>query len=257
MTRAQALDRAATHFEDGSFVSDLARLIACPTESQSPDARATLTTYLTDVLPPLLDPLGVQMQLFENPDPAGGPFLVAERIEDPALPTVFSYGHGDVIRAQTDQWREGLTPFTLITEGDKLFGRGTADNKSQHLINILALRAVLETRGSLGFNLKLLIEMSEEVGSPGLNTFCQTHKDLLASDVLIASDGPRLDAAVPTVFMGTRGAVNFDLTVNYREGAHHSGNWGGVLADPGPRLIHAISPICDAPGALPIPGRRP
>ena len=126
------------------------------------------------------------------------------------MPTVLSYGHGDVIRAQTDQWRDGLHPFTLVEEGDRLYGRGTADNKGQHLINIAALEAVIAARGRLGFNCRMVIETGEETGSPGLHDFFAAQKDALSADVLIASDGPRLQPETPTMFMGSRGGVTFD-----------------------------------------------
>ena len=61
-------------------------------------------------------------------------------------------------------------------EGDRIYGRGTADNKGQHTINLAALEAVLRTRGKLGFNLKVLLETGEEMGSPGLQEFCEAHK---------------------------------------------------------------------------------
>ena len=95
----------------------------------------------------------------------GPPFLVAERIEDPDALTVLVYGHGDTVRGLDDLWRPGLAPWTLEVEGDRIYGRGTADNKGQHSINIAALAAVLAERGRLGFNVKFLIEMGEEVGS--------------------------------------------------------------------------------------------
>ena len=67
----------------------------------------------------------------------------------------------------------------------------------------------------------------------------------------IATYGPRLAPQTPTIFMGTRGALNFDLVVDLREGGHHSGNWGGLLANPGVLLCHAIASIIDGtPGAL-------
>jgi acetylornithine deacetylase/succinyl-diaminopimelate desuccinylase-like protein len=68
--------------------------------------------------------------------------------------------------------------------------------------------------------------------------------------VLIASDGPRLSPERPTIFLGARGAMNFDLTVELREGGHHSGNWGGLLANPGIILAHALATITDAKGAI-------
>src|SRR5206468_6618166 len=101
-----------------------------------------------------------------------GPFLIARRIEDSAGPTVLTYGHGDVIRGQEGQWRKGLSAWSIVIEGDRIYGRGTGDNKGQHTINIAALASVLEERGSLGFNSTILIETGEEVGSPGLAEFC-------------------------------------------------------------------------------------
>jgi acetylornithine deacetylase/succinyl-diaminopimelate desuccinylase-like protein len=150
-----------------------------------------------------------------------------------------------------------MDPFTLTEDGDRLYGRGTADNKSQHLINIAALEAVLLSQGTLGFNVKIVMEMSEEIGSPGLGAFFEAHKELLRADVLIASDGPRLQPDTPTLFMGSRGATDFDLTVDLRDGAHHSGNWGGLLADPVQILCHAIGSICDARGQIQIEAWKP
>ena len=197
------------------------------------------------------------MALHGNPDPDGGPFLTAVRVEDASKPTVLIYGHGDVTHGQAGEWSNGMDPFTLTEDGDHLYGRGTADNKSQHLINIAALEAVLVSQGSLGFNVKIVMEMSEEIGSPGLGAFFEVQKELLRADVLIASDGPRLQPDTPTMFMGSRGAVDFDLTVDLRSGAHHSGNWGGLLADPAQILSHAISTICDARGQLQIEAWKP
>ncbi|MBN8920598.1 MAG: M20/M25/M40 family metallo-hydrolase, partial [Rhizobiales bacterium] len=108
-------------------------------------------------------------------------------------------------------------------------------------------------RGRLGFNAKWLIEMGEEVGSPGLREFCTEHPGLLRADVLIGSDGPRLAADRPTIFLGSRGAFPIDLTVDAREGGHHSGNWGGLLSNPAIQLAHAIACIAGPTGQIRIP----
>ena len=257
MSRNAAIDRVGQYFADGHFQSELADLVRFPTESQNPDRAGDLHRYLQDAIQPRLNALGFVCTIHANPVPTGGPFLIAERIEAPDLPTVLTYGHGDVIRAQSGQWRDGLSPFTLVEEGDRLYGRGTADNKGQHLINFAALDAVIATRGRLGFNLKVLIEMSEEIGSPGLSDFAAKYADKLSAQVLIASDGPRLQPDTPTLFMGSRGGLNFDLRVDLRDGAHHSGNWGGLLADPAILLAHALATITDARGQLAIPQWRP
>lgn len=257
MNRDTAIQAATTYFESGQLQSDLANLISYETESQNPAKAAELGRYLREAINPRLTALGFECTIHDNPDPSGGPLLVGLRIEDPALTTILTYGHGDVTWAQTEMWRDGLTPFELKDEGDRLFGRGTADNKVQHLVNIAALESVLAARGSLGFNVKIVLEMSEEVGSPGLAAFMELHKTTLAADVLIASDGPRLRPDRPTMFMGARGGLSFDLCVDLRDGAHHSGNWGGLLADPAIILAHAIASICDQRGQLKIPDWRP
>ncbi|MCR9125664.1 MAG: M20 family metallopeptidase [Rhodobacteraceae bacterium] len=255
-TRAGAIDRAERYFDSGGFAADLARLVAYPTESQVPARAPELMRYLREALQPRLAAAGFACEIFANPEPKGGPLLLAERIE-PQGPRVLSYGHGDVIRAQETQWRAGLRPFDLTDAEGRLYGRGSADNKAQHLINIAALEAVLAERGALGFSMRFVIEMSEETGSPGLDAFCAARAGRLASDVLIASDGPRLQPDTPTVFTGARGAMNFDMTVQLRDGAHHSGNWGGVLADPAMILAQALSTITDARGCILIPEWRP
>ena len=257
MIRQTAIDTVAAYFDKGSFQNELADLVRYPTESQNPEAQAELHRYLTDAMLPRLQALGFDCEILENPNPTGGPLLIGERREGDDLPTILTYGHGDVIRAQEGMWREGLAPFTLVEEGDRLYGRGSADNKAQHLINIAALEAVLATRGHLGFNTRIVLEMSEEVGSSGLAEVFHSHKDRLTADVLIASDGPRLQPDVPTIFMGSRGGVTFDLELELREGAHHSGNWGGLLADPAMILAHALASITDRRGQIQIPEWRP
>jgi acetylornithine deacetylase/succinyl-diaminopimelate desuccinylase-like protein len=144
-----------------------------------------------------------------------------------------------------------------MVKGEKIFGRGTADNKGQHTINLAALETVLKARGRLGFNVKLLLETGEEVGSPGLKAFCEKEREALRADVFIASDGPRLQPQRPTLFLGSRGAFNFDMVAEFRKGGHHSGNWGGLLANPGIVLAHAIASISDKRGAIRVPEWRP
>jgi len=258
VTRAAALAAAQAHFDRGDFIRDLARRVAYRTESQDPASGPILHAYLADEIGPALSALGFSFTLHANPEPAFGPFLIATRHEADELPTVLMYGHGDVIRGQDKSWRRGQGPWTLAQDGERLYGRGTADNKGQHSINIAALAQVLAVRGGrLGFNVKWLIETGEETGSPGLAAFCAAQRDALAADVLIASDGPRLSRDRATVFLGSRGVANFDLTLTLRDGAHHSGNWGGLLRNPGTVLANAIASMVDARGRILVDALRP
>ena len=257
MSREQAIMRVEKYFERGEFFDDLARRVAIRSESQEPDRRPELHRYLTEEMTPSLETLGFACEIHENPVPHGGPFLAATRYEGEDRPNVMSYGHGDVVCGYDDQWHEGLNPWVLQKREARWYGRGTADNKGQHSINLAAMKAVLEERGELGFNLALLIETGEEAGSPGLREFCAANRALFAADVFIASDGPRLSPERPTVFMGSRGAFNFELVVDLREGGHHSGNWGGLLANPGIILSHAIASLTSPTGEILIPEWRP
>lgn len=250
MSREAVIESLAAHYDDGTYLDDLARRVAYKTESQVPASRPHLYTYLQEEIGPALERMGYAVQIIENPVPDGGPFLVGRRIEDAALPTVLTYGHGDVVRGLEPEWIEGLDPWTLKIDGEKIYGRGVADNKGQHTINMAALAAVIEARGSLGFNSIFMIETSEEIGSPGIKEFCAQYRDLIAADLLIASDGPRLTPKRPTIYLGARGAMNIDFDLRLRAGGHHSGNWGGLLANPGMILAHALSTIVDRNGKV-------
>ncbi len=249
-TKGGAVGRALAFFDEGGFEARLAELVAVPSTSQDPGHDADLLRYLQDHIRPWLERMGFAAELHANPVPGFGPILLAERIEG-AGPTVLTYGHGDTVRGLEDQWRPGLDPWALTKQGDRWYGRGSADNKGQHALNLAALEAVLAERGGrLGFNLKLILETAEERGSQGLREFVAAHRGRLAADVLIASDGPRVSAATPTVSTGTRGTFHFDLVLDLRPGGVHSGNWGGMTTDPAIVLSHAIASIADRHGRI-------
>jgi len=256
MSRDAAIDRAYAYFDGGGFLADLARRVAIPSSSQEPERAGALRAYLVDEIVPTLKLLGFDCSILDNPH--GPPILAAERMENPDLVTVLVYGHGDTIRGLDDLWRSGVSPWRVTVEGERIYGRGTADNKGQHSVNFGALAAVLKERGALGFNCRILLEMAEEIGSAGLRESCAQHREgLLKADVLIASDGPRLAPNEPTLFLGARGGYPIDLVVDLREGSHHSGNWGGLLANAGIILAQALASITDARGAIRVPEWRP
>lgn len=257
MIPAELLTKAEAYLDSGAFFADLATMVAHPTVSGDLDGRVAIEAYLDEVLVPALRDLGCSVATYANPDPAGGPFLVGTRVESPDLPTVLCYGHADVVNGQAGRWSEHRDPWTLSADGDRWYGRGSADNKGQHLVNLTALRLLLSENGSLGFNLIWLFETGEETGSPGLAEFAAAHREELRADVLIASDGPRLDAATPTLFLGARGSARISLDVNLRPDAHHSGNWGGVLRNPATTLAGAVASLVDGHGCVQVPGLLP
>ncbi len=258
MTRSLAVARAAEYFDSGAFLADLARRVAFRTETGVAARHPDLLAYLEEEIVPAAGRLGAGARVLANPDSGGGPLLIAHRREASGLSTVLTYGHADVVLAEAHRWRAGLDPWRVTVEQDHWYGRGTADNKGQHTINLAALEQVLDARdGRLGFNLTILIETSEESGSPGLGEFCAKHGEELAADVLIASDGPRVAARWPTVFLGSRGSAGFTLRVPLRKRSYHSGNWGGLLRNPATVLANALACLADGRGRILVPGLRP
>ena len=258
MTGEQAVKQAAAYFDSGEFQQTLARRIAIRSESQRDDRDAELQRYLAEEIGPAMQALGFDLTHIANPQVPLRPFLLATKIEDASLPTLLCYGHGDVVFGDDENWREGLSPWELTEEGDRWYGRGSADNKGQHSVNIAALEQIFAARGGrLGFNCKFLFEMGEEISSPGLAQICRDHQQLLSADIFIASDGPRLSAERPTLFLGSRGAVNVRLSIQARDRDYHSGNWGGLLSNPGTQLANAIACLVNQQGQLQVSALKP
>ena len=156
------------------------------------------------------------------------------------------------MRGLEDQWRVGLEPWKLIEEGDRWYGRGTADNKGQHALNIAALKPSSPNAAASSASMKVVLEMAEERGSTGLREFIAANAEELAADVLIASDGPRVEPEIPTIATGTRGTFHFDLVLKLRPAACIPAHWAGLDAtgDPArPCAHHHDGPQRQGPGA--------
>jgi acetylornithine deacetylase/succinyl-diaminopimelate desuccinylase-like protein len=254
-----AVARAQQAFDSGAFFEDLKRRVAIPTESQIPERRPELYAYLNDEIGVSLERLGYSNQIFDNPVADRGPVLLATCGSDPSKPTILCYGHGDVVRGLDEFWSDGLNPWVLKEDGDRVYGRGTVDNKGQHSIAIAAAAAVAEERGDgPGFNMKFIIETGEEQGSPGLERILSDNREAFAADVFIGLDGPRQSFHRMDISLGCRGGAFFDLIVDLnRSGGAHSGHWGGVLPDAGIILAQAISTITTPKGKIQVDGWIP
>lgn len=259
MSRAEAIEKAMAAYDDeaAGYYVRLKEMVAVPTESQNPARLDDLYRYLREHIAPAFERLGHTTRIYDNPVKGCGPVLLATRIEDEALPTILGYGHGDVVLGMEGQWQEGRDPWTLDMKGERVYGRGTADNKGQHLAHMMALESVLAARGKLGFNSKFVIEMGEENGSTGFREVIAENREDFQADAFFASDGPRANIAGPNISLGNRGALNFNLVCNFREGGHHSGNWGGLLRSPAVRLSHALATIVSPTGKILVEGWRP
>ena len=119
-SRNGAIARAEQYFDGGGFLADLQRRVAIPTTSQEQGSMPALQQYVSGEMTESLQKLGYDCTVLPNPRAEYGPFLIARRVEDPAKPTVLTYGHGDVIRGYDQQWRTGLEPWRITVEGERL-----------------------------------------------------------------------------------------------------------------------------------------
>jgi len=182
----------------------------------------------------------------------GHPVLYAEKIIDPAKPTVLVYGHYDVQPADPlELWHSG--PFEPVIKDGKIYARGACDDKGQVYMHVKALEMMLQTN-TLTTNIKFCIEGEEEVGSPNLAKFVKTHKDLLKADVILISDTAMISLDTPSIDIGVRGLSYIEVEVTGPNRDLHSGVYGGAVANPITMLAKMIASCHDASNRITIPG---
>ena len=184
---------------------------------------------------------------------AGWPMVLGTRADAPGAPTVILYGHYDVQPPDPlDAWVS--PPFEPTIRDGRIYARGVGDNKGQHFAQILALEATLACRGALPCNVKVLLEGEEEIGSPRMADFARAHRDDLAADLVITSDGPVDESGQSRIVFGVRGVLSFALRARGANRDLHSGNWGGVAPNPIWTLVHLLGTMKNDRGAITIDG---
>jgi acetylornithine deacetylase/succinyl-diaminopimelate desuccinylase-like protein len=187
-------------------------------------------------------------------DTPGQPLIVAHAGPLPGTaPQVLIYGHYDVQPPEPlDLWQS--PPFEPTFRDGRLFGRGSGDNKGQHLAHILGVRVLRDLGVELPVGVRLILEGEEESSSPHLDAFAREHRGLLQADVAITSDGPMAPGDVPVVAAGVRGILSFELRAHGARFDNHSGNKGNVVPDPTWRLVEALSAMRGPDGRVRLPG---
>jgi acetylornithine deacetylase/succinyl-diaminopimelate desuccinylase-like protein len=233
------------------MVRDLEEFIRIPSVSTTGSDMTPAVAFLERALAEA----GATCRVFRT---EGNPIVYGEwGADEPAL-EVLVYGHYDVFPADdAEAW--ATPPFEPTIVGDRIFGRGAGDNKSQILAQIQGLRALRELGLHPPVRVKLLIEGEEEMGSRSLPPFVDEHLDLLRADLCFYSDGPMydLDGDQPVLLHGVRGAVVFELRATGARRALHSGNFGGVAPTPALDLCRFFGEAVAPDGTLRIPGLAP
>ncbi|WP_214416044.1 M20/M25/M40 family metallo-hydrolase [Sphaerisporangium fuscum] len=190
--------------------------------------------------PRLVETGGWPLVAGHAPGPEGGPHVVI-------------YGHYDVQPAgPLEQWDS--PPFEAAIRDGRMYGRGTGDNKGQHFAQLLAVRALRASEKGLPCSVTVLLDGEEEIGSPHLAATLAGMRADLDADVALWSDGPVHDSYEPTVLLGVRGVVSFEITVQGADTALHSGNWGNVAANPAWELVWLLSTMRAPDGRVLVEG---
>lgn len=171
--------------------------------------------------------------------PTGGhPVVYAEWLHAPGKPTALIYGHFDTQPVDPlELWTH--PPFEPVINDDRVSARGASDDKGNMFTPILGVEALLKAEGALPINVKFFLEGQEEIGSPQLPAFVASHRDLLACDLVLSSDGMQYSEDQPQLMLSAKGLAGVQIDVRGANSDLHSGMYGGAV----PNAIHALTEI--------------
>ncbi|MBK7588187.1 MAG: dipeptidase [Bacteroidetes bacterium] len=183
---------------------------------------------------------------------AGHPIVYAEKIINPSLPTILTYGHYDVQPPDPlDLWTSG--PFEPVVVDGKIYARGACDDKGQMFMHVKALESMHATQ-SMACNVKFIIEGEEEVGSTNLGKFLEDNKEKLKADIVLVSDTSMISMEHPSIETGLRGLAYMEVEVTGPNRDLHSGVYGGAVANPITVLSKMIASMHDENNHITVEG---
>ncbi|AZZ54872.1 dipeptidase [Rathayibacter iranicus] len=184
----------------------------------------------------------------------GQPAVLATRAARNGAPTVLLYAHHDVQPQGAEEAWE-TPPFEPTVRGNRLFGRGAADDKAGVVSHLAAVRALREVAGDdHDLGLVLFIEGEEEFGSRSFSTFLREHHDALRADAIIVADSDNWDVDTPALTVGLRGTVTLTLTISTLDHASHSGMLGGAVPDAMLAAVRLLSTLWTEDGSVAVAG---
>jgi len=234
---------------EARFVDELCEYVRFPSVSAQP-AHAADVQAAAAWLEARCRGLGLDTQLHPTD---GNPVLVARTPRVEGAPTFLVYGHYDVQPPEPfELWTS--PPFDPQVRGRSLFGRGTSDNKGQHLAHLNAVEAYLRTGTPLPCNLVFLIEGEEEIGSGALYRFLPEHRESLACSAVIISDNGIPGLQHPALTYALRGIAAIEVRIDGPSRDLHSGLFGGTVENPAMALCQLLARMRDDQGRVAVPG---
>ncbi|HTN58201.1 MAG TPA: dipeptidase [Protaetiibacter sp.] len=186
-------------------------------------------------------------------DALGQPAVVATRAARAGKPTILLYAHHDV-QPPGDEAHWDSKPFEPTLRGDRLYGRGAADDKAGIIAHLAAIRAYQQVLGDPEIGLVLYAEGEEEFGSRSILTFLEHYRETFDADVIVVADSGNWSTEVPAITVGLRGAVAFNLRVTTLAHASHSGMFGGAVPDAMLAAVRMLDSLWNADGSVAVEG---
>jgi len=202
------------------------------------------------------------------------PLLLAERQHKEAKKTVLIYLQIDGQPVDSTRWFQ-KSPYTptlkmrnsqgeweamsweRISEYEddwRVFARSASDAKGPVSMFLAALDAASQQKIEPNYNIKVIMDFEEELGSPRLPDAVTENAELLKADMLIIYDGPRHITNKPTLTFGARGIATITLTTYGPVVPQHSGHFGNYAPNPALRLSKLLASMKDDEGRVTIPG---
>ncbi len=231
------------------FLDELFELIRIPSISSQSEHKEDMYKAAQLWKKILLDAGADKAEILET---KGNPVTYGEKIINRAYPTVLVYGHMDVMPVDPlELWT--TDPFEPVIREGKIFARGADDDKGQSFMHAKAFEYLVKS-GTLKCNVKFLVEGEEEIGSPSLSDFCESHLELLKADIILVSDTSMISPNIPSITTGLRGLAYWQVEVTGANRDLHSGLFGGAVANPINVLSKMVAAMVDDNGKITIPG---
>jgi acetylornithine deacetylase/succinyl-diaminopimelate desuccinylase-like protein len=189
----------------------------------------------------------------EVSETGGHPVVYGDWLHADGAPTVVVYGHYDV--QPVDPLHEWHTePFDPVVDGNRLIGRGSADDKGQIHAHVVAAAALLATRNGLPINVRYVFEGEEESASVHLDAWLEANRDRLTGDAAMITDTGFHEGNIPAITISLRGMMYAQIDVRLTDRDLHSGSYGGAVANPAFALAQIITALKGPDGRVRIPG---
>ncbi len=266
LTKEQMRDLSHEHLKDA--IIELRDMLSIPNIGTNPEHVAANVDWMDNAF----SKRDFAISILETEGP---PLLLAEKAVDENLPTVLFYMHADGQPVDPSQWTQpdpfGPTLRNLDDDGNweiidwdhiegeidpewRIFARSASDDKGPIGMFLKAMDILDKENVESAFNIKVVLDFEEEIGSPNLPDAVVVHRDALMADHMVILDGPRHPTNLPTISFGARGIQTMTLTVHGPINPQHSGHYGNYTPNPAFRLAQLVGSMKDEHGRVTLPG---